>query len=602
MMTAKRANRPTPANVLNGGGELSQSLTALAEAVAGNAALRERVDSLRHRFEHQRFQLAILGQFKRGKSTFINALLGAPLLPIAVVPLTALPVFISWRPHALVQVQFADRREIEEIATDDPDIIRQFLFRFISEEANPRNELGVARVELFYPSRILTEGLVLIDTPGVGSTFRHNTDAALHVLSESDAAIFVVSVDPPITEVEIAYLEQIKSKATKLLFVLNKVDYLPSEERDQVEQFVKRTLEQHRLWSPDAALFSVSATNGLEARRRGDQAQLRASGVTEIERYISDDLAAQKSSLLEAAVRSRAAGLVSEALFELRLQIRAMEMPLEELAEKCQSFQRALASIEGQRRIVRDLLAGERQRLRNQLEQRIDLLRKSAMAKLVEIVDQRLHALEDLSALSEAIGETFDTARQELTSSFVSVFDDALGDHQRRIGSLVEDVRRTAGTLFDTPFQIGFEPDSFSLGEDPYWITEKIHASLLPDAGGLIDLIMPHPVRQRRRRGRILRQLDELVLRNAENLRWAILRGIDETFRKACLKFEQHLDHAIATTNGVAGEALERRRTNSSAVRDELNRLENRSAVLSELQKQFRPHQDDQSREPEAAQ
>jgi GTP-binding protein EngB required for normal cell division len=574
---------------------------ALGKAVAGNALRHERAETLRCRLEHQRFQLAVLGQFKRGKSTFINALLGAPLLPIAVIPLTAVPVFISWRSHALVRVRFADRRVDEEISTDDPHAIRQFLFRFVSEEANPRNELGVDRVDLFYPSPLLATGLILIDTPGVGSTFRHNTEAALRVLPESDAAIFVVSVDPPITEVEIGYLEQIKSKATKLFFVLNKIDYLRPEERDHVREFVEQTLQHHHVWPSDAVLFTVSAADGLDAKERDDQVKLKSSGVREVEQYIASDLAAQKGRLLEAAIRTKAAGIVSAAISELHLQIRALEMPLQELTEKCQAFQHTLAAFEGQRRIIRDLLEGERRRLREQLEQQIDLLRRSAMAKLIELVDQRLRENEDPGELSQTIGETFDTARQELTASFVAIFDAALENHQKRIGSLVDEVRRNAGALFNTPFELGFEPDSFSLGEDPYWVTERIQTALVPDTGGFVDLIVPHPVRRRRRRERILHRLDEVILRNAENLRWAILRGIEDTFRKASLQFEAHLDNAIATTNGVVRQALERRQTNNSAACGKLNRLRMKSGVLSELQKQFRTEQEVLARKSEGA-
>jgi hypothetical protein len=594
-------NKPSLAPLLYEGSELSRALMALSKAVADNAFLHERAESLRYRLEHQRFQLAVLGQFKRGKSAFINALLGAPLLPIAVIPLTAVPVFISWRSHPLVRVRLADHRPDEAISTDDPDAIRQFLFRFVSEEANPKNELGVDRVDLFYPSPLLAAGLVLIDTPGVGSPLRHNTEAALRVLPESDAAIFVVSVDPPITEVEIAYLEQIRSKAAKLFFVLNKIDYLRPEERDHVREFVKRTLKQHRLWAPDRVLFTVSATDGLDAKQRGDQTKLRLSGIADVERHISGDLAVQKGRLLEEAVRSKAADIISEAISALRLQILALEMPLHELAEKCQAFQHTLAAIEGQRRIIRDLLDGERRRLREQLEQQIDLLRKSAMAKLVEIVDQRLRQNEDPGELSQAIGETFDTARQELTASFVAIFDSALENHQKRIGSLVDEVRRNAGALFNTPFERRFEPDSFSIGEDPYWVTDGIQTALLPDTSGIVDLIVPHPVRRRRHHKRILHQLDEVILRNAENLRWAILRGIEDTFRRASLKFEVHLDNAIATTNGVVRQALERRQTNNSAACGELSRLRMKSGVLSELQKQFRSEQEDLARKPEGA-
>jgi Dynamin family len=81
----------------------------LVEAASGTASpLYRRLQSLRERLRHQQLQIAVLGQFKRGKSTFINALLGIPILPSAVVPLTAIPTFISWGEKPLVQITFSN--------------------------------------------------------------------------------------------------------------------------------------------------------------------------------------------------------------------------------------------------------------------------------------------------------------------------------------------------------------------------------------------------------------------------------------------------------------------------------------------------------------
>jgi Dynamin family len=149
---------------------LDRVLAALRDPVVNNSSLAARLDSLGERLRHDQLHLAVLGQFKRGKSTFINALLGAPLLPVAVVPLTAVPIFISWRPAASVRVQFRSDRLAEEFSADDPKGIQEFLFSFVAEEANPENRLDVDGVDLFYPAPILSDGTVLIDTPGVGST------------------------------------------------------------------------------------------------------------------------------------------------------------------------------------------------------------------------------------------------------------------------------------------------------------------------------------------------------------------------------------------------------------------------------------------------
>jgi predicted GTPase len=113
-------------------------------------------------------------------------------------------------------VTFIDGR-IEESETDTPSAFRERLTAFVTEEANPRNMLGVARVEVRLPSELLASGVVLIDTPGVGSTFQHNTAAANAVLEECDAALFVVSPDPPITEVEVQFLASVRQTVARII-------------------------------------------------------------------------------------------------------------------------------------------------------------------------------------------------------------------------------------------------------------------------------------------------------------------------------------------------------------------------------------------------
>jgi hypothetical protein len=143
----------------------------------------------------------VLGQFKRGKSTLLNALLGAPVLPTGVTPVTAIPTFINAGSKAAARITFKDGKEslLTTIESEIPDVLE----RYISEVKNPHNRLNVKCVETEVPSEFLDHGIVLIDTPGVGSTFVHNTRAAEAVLVECDAAVFVVSPDPPITEVEV---------------------------------------------------------------------------------------------------------------------------------------------------------------------------------------------------------------------------------------------------------------------------------------------------------------------------------------------------------------------------------------------------------------
>ena len=575
--------------------KLARILQALENAMGNESPLVARFRMLRRRLDQERLQLAVLGQFKRGKSTFINALLGADVLPTAVVPLTAVPTFIGWRREPLVVVRFRDKAPSDEFAVHTADEIRSVLFRFVAEEANPENRLGVERVDLFYPADILADGTVIIDTPGVGSTLPHNTEAALQVLPESDAAFFVVSADPPITEVELEYLRRLKSKTQRVFFILNKADYLRLDERRTVVEFLHRVLAENSLIDADSQIFCISARDGLEAKRAGNGAALETSGIAALEDHLVRALASEKVRWLEDAVRSKAADSLAQASAELGLRVRALNMPIEELAAKSDAFQDALRSIENERRIIRDLLSGEHRRLREALDSGIEQLRKEIAAKLAGAIDTSLSAAVPTAweeaarrALSTASQAEFEAAREPLANAFTADAGAALRGCQDRVNALINRVRQTAAQIFDVPLGPDIEPDVVELGEDPYWVTESTRMMLIPDPSRLIDCILPANLRRSRLRGRMIRQADELVVRNGENLRWAILRGLDENFRKATAQFEERLDEIIGATRNVISDALARRREQSFAVQPELDRLATAGASLASLYGELR--------------
>jgi hypothetical protein len=89
----------------------------------------------------------------------------------------------------------------------------------------------------------------------------------------------------------------------------------------------------------------------------------------------------------------------------------------------------------------------------------------------------------------------------------------------------------------------------------------------------------------------MMRQAEELVIRNGENLRWAILRGLDETFRKAVAQFEERLDEAIAATQNIIRNALARRRDEAFGVQPELDRLAAASELFAVLHEELQTDQ-----------
>jgi GTPase Era involved in 16S rRNA processing len=131
-------------------------------------------------------------------------------------------------------------------------------------------------------SNLLAEGIVLIDTPGVGSTFLHNTVAAEAVLSQCDAALFVLSADPPITETEVNYLDRVRKLVPRIVFVLNKVDLLDVTEKAVAERFLAGVLAERRSGEPPDRIFAVSARQGLQAKGSGANSKSRPNGQQDI--------------------------------------------------------------------------------------------------------------------------------------------------------------------------------------------------------------------------------------------------------------------------------------------------------------------------------
>jgi hypothetical protein len=234
------------------GGRLS-ALARLATEL-GAVELAREAEALAERLRDGRFYVACVGQFKRGKSTLVNALVGEPVLPAGVVPITAAVTVVRFRERLEARVRFGER-DWEEC---DP----RNLAVYVSEEQNPGNEKGLSGVEVFVPSPRLTSGMCLVDTPGVGSVTAANTTATRAFVPHIDAALVVLGADPPISGEELDLVHQIAAQVEHLIVVLNKADRLSDIERAEAACFTERVLSE-KLGRPVRGTLHVSATERL---------------------------------------------------------------------------------------------------------------------------------------------------------------------------------------------------------------------------------------------------------------------------------------------------------------------------------------------------
>ncbi len=310
-------------------------LVRLAEELGSRHTAREARD-LAARVAEGRFFLATVGQFKRGKSTLLNALLGESLLPTGVAPVTsAITVIRSGRERA-ARVIFKDGGS-SHIRVDE-------LHAFVTEAGNPRNEKNVAAVELFHPAPLLATGMCLVDTPGLGSVFEANTEETRAFVPHIDAALVVLGADPPISADELALADHVGREVDQLVFVLNKADKLTPADLGEARRFTEGVFKR-QLNRPDERLYEISATERLTAGPTRDWIALEAR---------LGELASRTGAVVEQSARRGLARIAGRLSHEIDEHHDALTRPVKESQRRIAHLDE---SVEHAAQLLRDLTA-----------------------------------------------------------------------------------------------------------------------------------------------------------------------------------------------------------------------------------------------------
>ncbi len=363
--------------------ELERSVRELARLPGVDAGT---LKWLEDKLSRQTFNLVVAGQFKRGKSSIINALLGEALLPAGVVPLTSVVTSIRSGSVASAHVEFRtlEKRLIELSQIAD----------YVTERGNPGNVKGVERVVIDHPSPWLAHGVHLVDTPGIGSVYEHNTDETRRYLPQSDVLLFVASVDQPVSRAELDFLIGVRQYAAKIFCLLNKVDYLQPHELRESVAFSTQTVRE--ALGASVPVFPVSARLALEGRLN-DPKLLARSGFVEFEEALRRFMANEKTTAWLTSIAQSLLRILRQARFTVDLEAKVLTEPLEGIEANLALFRGEKDKAERERRDFQLLLqADARALLKEHIEPKLEEFKRAQLARTASAVERWFTELEDL--------------------------------------------------------------------------------------------------------------------------------------------------------------------------------------------------------------
>ena len=301
-----------------------EQLATVAEGVGMTTLSRDIRTTRIPKLEAERFHLVVLGEFNHGKSTFVNALLGQEILPTGITPTTASINHVVWaaNPTARVMLLTGESQYL------DPNQLKDW----VTVAGGHASE--VSYVELGYPSDLLQNNVVLVDTPGVNDLNEQRAEVTYGYVPRADAVVFLLDAGQALKDSEREFLRSrvLENARDRLIFVLGKMDMLSSDEKVAVTDYVKKNLAA---MMPDPVMFTLSARDWAKSKDPH-------SGMPELMAYLERFLARDRAQVIldnAAADAARTAAYVEN---NLGVRMHSYSLNIEELEERIQAVREQL--------------------------------------------------------------------------------------------------------------------------------------------------------------------------------------------------------------------------------------------------------------------
>ncbi|MGN6442330.1 MAG: dynamin family protein [Arthrobacter sp.] len=296
--------------------------------------LRRRLEQAMARLQDPSIRVIVVGEFKQGKSKLINALVNAPVCPVDDDIATSVPTVVRYGEPASAAVLVPGNAAPDNSPVENPPgdaagggierrpVELADLPALVSEQGNPGNSRKIAAAEVCLPRRLLTGGLSIIDSPGVGGMGSTHTLTTLTALPTADAMLLVSDASQEYTEPELRFLRQAMRITPNVAAVLSKTDLYPDWRR--VAELDRAHLGQV---APDIPLLPLSADLRLEAARLQDSELNDESGFPALVAHLRNDVVGKAERIQRRSVSQDLLSVTENLRLSLQSELDALENP-----------------------------------------------------------------------------------------------------------------------------------------------------------------------------------------------------------------------------------------------------------------------------------
>jgi small GTP-binding protein len=490
------------------------------------------------RLDGARCNVAVLGEFKRGKSTLVNALIEHAVLPTDVLPLTSAITVVRHGPRPRLVVGYADGAEQERPFSELRALVAD------SGDAVAGNDVVSVAVEV--PDALLARGMQIVDTPGIGSIHAHNTTTTERFLGRVDIALCVLAADQPLNAPERELIATVTGEGARPLFAVNKIDQIDGGDLPRTLEFVANGL---RGVAADAEMHPVSARTG--------------EGVSALRERLIAIANSELGDVIARSARARGARIARNASQAARLETAALRLPLDELEERARELEQRLTELEHAREDARDLLArGVERALRERVDEPLTRRARDERAALEDQLDRVATGHESTRELARQLDAWIDQHTREEFAALAPRYAHEIGEELRMLESrysarateILDAVRMAAQAGLDTdlttaPAPSGLRrPPAFTFKlEDP----EGAVARLVAASRVLLPGPLGRSLVRRAARERLLAMTD----RHAGRLRAALGERVRETTNDYVAELDATVDAAITAIRAAVDRA-----------------------------------------------